>query len=242
MEIDNKKKERLRPTRHDILATFGFLLALVALAFSVWRGVDYFHTRPAKVDYSKYTVKGIDISSHNGKVDFDSVRAAGYTFVWIKASEGESFRDASFLRNHAAARKAGMLTGAYHYFRYDCDGVLQAMNLVQSLDSVSPDLGVAVDVEDEGNATGIPAENVRARLAAMLDYLSLKGYKVTLYSNKQGYYQYLQEDFADYPLWICSFSDYEPIDDGTQWAFWQHSHSGRVPGVSTRVDLNLARQ
>lgn len=229
------------PSRHDILASIAFLLILALLIFAGWCVVRVYSTAPARVDFSRYPVRGIDISAHNGEIDFAQVRAAGYEFVWIKASEGETFRDSKFASNFDAARAASLRTGAYHYFRFDCDGVMQAMNLCQALDGRVPDMGVAVDVEEEGNATGIPTPVIRARLAAMLDYLNLRGYPITLYSNKDGYYEYLQDEFSDYPLWICSFTDDTPIDDAPQWSCWQYSHSGRVPGISGKVDENVSR-
>lgn len=228
------------PSRHDILVSIGFLLIVGLLVFSgLW--VFFYRTRPAKVDFSRYPVKGIDISAHNGTVDFRKVKDAGYGFVWIKAGEGETFRDTRFAANYDAACAAGLDVGAYHYFRFDCDGLLQAINLCQTLDGREPSLGVAIDVEEDGNATGVPTPVIVSRLAAMLDYLNMRGYPITLYSNKDGYYEYLQDEFSDYPLWICSFTDFVPIDDAPQWSCWQYSHSGTVPGVEGKVDENVMR-
>lgn len=229
------------PFIRDVWAALGFLLSIAVLAFATWMVVKVYRNTPAEVDFDRYPVKGIDVSAHNGPIDFKQVKSAGYDFVWIKASEGETFRDTLFTRNFDAAGAAGMRTGAYHYFRFDCDGMRQAMNLVQSLEGRIPDLGVAIDIEDEGNVSGIPARSISARLSAMLDYLNLRGYPITLYSNKDGYYSYLQEEFSDYPLWICSFTDGSPIDDAPQWTFWQYSHRGTVPGIRGRVDENVMR-
>ncbi len=228
------------PTRHDILVSVGFMLILGLLVFSgLW--VFCYRTRAAKVDFRRYPVKGIDISAHNGEVDFRRVREAGYSFVWIKAGEGETFRDARFANNYDAAVSAGLAVGAYHYFRFDCDGMLQAINLCQALDGRLPALGVAIDIEEEGNAAGVSTPVIISRLSAMLDYLNMRGFPITLYSNKDGYYEYLQDEFSDYPLWICSFTDSMPIEDAPQWSYWQYSHSGNVPGIEGKVDENVSR-
>lgn len=229
------------PSRHDILASLGFLITVVVLIFAGWCVVRVYRSKPARVDFNKYPVRGIDISAHNGRPDFSMVRNQGYSFVWLKASEGETFRDSLFADNYDAARAAGMRTGAYHYFRFDCDGMLQAMNLVQALDGRDPDMGIAIDVEEEGNASGVSTAEIKARLAVMLDYLNLRGYPITLYSNKDGYYEYLSEEFSDYPLWICSFTDDNPIEDAPQWTFWQFSHRSRIPGIKGNVDENVLR-
>jgi len=229
------------PSRNDILASLGFLLTVGLLIFAGWWVVRVYRTKPAHVDFSRYPLRGIDVSAHNGSVDFHKVARAGYDFVWIKASEGETFRDTLFTRNFDSATAAGLRVGAYHYFRFDCDGMLQAVNLCRSLQGRRPELGVAIDVEEEGNATGIPTPVIQARLAVMLDYLNLRGLPITLYTNKDGYYEYLADEFSDYPLWICSFTDDNPIDDAPQWIIWQYSHSGRVPGIKGKVDENVAR-
>ncbi len=229
------------PSRHDILASVAFLLITALLIFAGWWGVYYYRNMPARVDFNRYPVRGIDVSAHNGAIDFSEVKRSGYDFVWIKASEGETFRDTLFTRNFDAATAASLRTGAYHYFRFDCDGLLQALNLCRALDGRDPELGVAIDVEEQGNATGIPTPVIVSRLAAMLDYLNMRGFPITLYTNKDGYYEYIRDEFSDYPLWICSFTNDNPIDDAPQWTIWQFSHSGKVPGIRGNVDENVMR-
>lgn len=227
------------PSFHDILVSLGFALVLAALVYAgkwVW---DEYRNPRADVDFAKYPVRGIDVSAHNGDIDFKEVASDGVTFVWIKASEGETLRDSKFAANYEAAHNAGLLTGAYHFFRFDCDGVMQAMNLCEALGGEIPDLGVAIDVELQNNAEGVEDKTIVANLESMVDYLSMKGLPVTFYSNKEGYARFLKHRFSDYPLWICSFTDWEPMDDDTTWSFWQYSHKGKVRGVNGKVDENV---
>lgn len=60
-----------------------------------------------EIDRLAYPVAGVDLSAHNGIVDFDSLAAAGINFAYLKASEGISFRDPSFALNYAKGRRAG---------------------------------------------------------------------------------------------------------------------------------------
>lgn len=228
-----------RPSVHDILVSVCFLamLALLVLAGKwVW---DTYRNPRAKVDFEKYPVRGIDISVHNGDVDFAKVRRSGVSFVWIKASEGESHRDVRFADNFDKATAAGLLTGAYHFFRFDCDGVKQAVNLCEALDYRRPDLGVAIDVELQNNASGVADEVIIENLASMTDYLIMKGLPVTFYTNKEGYTRFIKDNFGDFPLWICSFTDWHPFEDNTSWTFWQYSHKGEVDGIKGDVDENV---
>lgn len=188
-----------KPTRHDIFAALGFLLIVGLLIFSGFWVVKVYRNQPARVDFNRYPVRGIDISAHNGPVDFRRVKNAGYKFVWIKASEGETFRDTLFTRNHDRAVAAGLSAGAYHYFRFDCDGLLQAINLVQALEGREPELGVAIDVEEERNATGIPTPQIVTQLATMLDYLNLRGYPITLTPTKTAIMNTSRRNFPTIP-------------------------------------------
>lgn len=227
-----------KPSRHDIFASLGFLLVLVTLVYAGWWAWNAYRNPTAKVDFARYPVKGIDVSAHNGEIDFDQVADSGVDFVWIKASEGETVRDSRFRENFDKANKAGLRVGAYHYFRFDCDGVMQAMNLCQALDDRFPDMGVAIDVEEESNAVGIDNESILDNIFTMIDYLQLRGYSIVLYSNKEGFLDYFHDRFAQYPIWLCSFTDFSPADD-IDWTFWQYSHTGKVPGIDGNVDLDV---
>jgi len=66
--------------------------------------------------WKQYPVRGVDVSHHNGRVDWPRIRAAGYVFAYLKATEGATFRDRTFLRNRTEATRAGLVTGAYHFF------------------------------------------------------------------------------------------------------------------------------
>ena len=157
-------------------------------------------------------------------------------FVWIKATEGATFRDKRFATNHLKAGEAGIMRGAYHFFRFDKDGVTQAINLLEAVGDRNLELGVAIDVETSGNPKGIDDELIKERIAAMVDYLNLRGLAPTLYCNKADYYRYMADALPGNSLWICSFSS-DPIS--AAWTFWQHNHKGAVKGVKGDVDLNV---
>ena len=224
------------PGKHDILIAVIFLVVAAALVYSGVALWNFRRSYKPDVDVSAYPVRGIDISAHNGEIDFAKVKESGVDFVFIKASEGTDFRDRNFMANIDSASAYGLPAGAYHFFRYDKDGMAQAVNLFNALDGRVPELGVVIDVEDAGNPhDGIP-DVVIANLSEMIDYLNLQGLPVTLYTNRDGYNQFLRRAFAGHRLWICSFND-NPID--AEWAFWQYKHNGRVDGIKGDVDLNV---
>lgn len=222
--------------KKDLMVSLDFLIVALLLIFAGWWAYNEFMTTPPYVDTSKHPVKGIDVSAHNGIIDFRAVASDGISFVFIKASEGGDFRDEKFAANYLGAKRAGLKTGVYHFFRFDRDGVEQAINLLGALEGRKPELGLVIDVETHGNPEGIPPSVVADRLGAMVDYLNMLGYRVSFYTNRDGYYDYIADNFPTYPLWICAFTE-TPIN--AEWQYWQYNHHGRVKGIEGDVDLNV---
>lgn len=186
-------------------------------------------------DTALYPVRGIDISSHNGDIDFGAVKKDGYRFAIIKATEGTNFKDKKFIDNIRHAKEAGLEVGAYHFFRFDTDGRMQAINLMHSIRNRQLDMPVAIDIEEWGNPDGNETSRIIANLREMIDFLEYSGQKIMLYTNKDGYNRFIKGNFDNYPLWICSLSGPEPE---MEWKIWQYSHSGRVNGIDGKVDTN----
>ena len=225
---------RHRPLK-DIAVAIVFLGVICLLIFSaLWAYRQYIST-PPYVDEEKYPVRGIDVSRHNGDIDFKKVAQSGIDFVFIKASEGISHRDTLFSRNLREAERAGLKTGAYHFFRFDRDGVSQAINFLGAVGHRHTDMGLVIDVEQAGNPSGIPKEEIKKQLTSMVEYMNLLGYRIMIYTNNDGYYDYIADTLPGFPLWICRFQE-NPIH--AEWTFWQYDHHGRVDGVTGDVDLN----
>lgn len=226
----------LRRKRTDLAVSLLFLAMAVFLVAAMWDSLVWFKTSPPYVDRQRYPVMGIDISSHNGEPDLTAARADGAEFVFIKASEGEDFQDPGFKANYKKALGAGMKVGAYHFFRFDKPGIEQAKNLLRTVGIRRLDLGLAIDVEEAGNAKGVPDDSIVENLSRMAEYLHLRGCRVVFYSNKEGYFDFLEKAVPGCPLWICSFNR-TPIE--REWTFWQFNHHGKLKGMEGDVDLNV---
>ena len=235
-EPKSMKNPFVNVSSKDLKVSVWFLLTAVALVVSAVAAWQHFLKTPPYVDPVRYPVKGIDVSSHNGMMNLDAAADDGIRFIFIKASEGADFHDENFRINYQKARHAGMKIGAYHFFRFDRDGVDQARNLISAIRGRHLDLGVAIDVETSGNPTGIDSTLIADRLTRMADFLNLNGYKVTVYSNTAGYFSYIRESLPGTDLWICSFS---PTPINTEWTFWQYNHRGKVKGINGDEDMNV---
>lgn len=189
------------------------------------------------VDAATFPVRGVDISAHNGHVDFERLRDAGVDFVYIKATEGATWRDSLYEHNYRAAIDAGLTVGVYHFFRFNVEGWRQSVNILRATRNRRIDLPIAIDVEEWGNPGEYAAEDIISNLRSMVELLRQGGREVIIYTNKNGYYRYIRGHFDDVALWICSFTN-PPIRERKRWTLWQHSHIGAIDGIRGNADFN----
>lgn len=217
-------------------------LALLALAALAAPAAWWLLRPPAPAvnpPRSLYPVRGADLSAHNGDIDFQALASAdSLQFVVLKATEGADFRDTRFRANHAAALQAGLAVGAYHFFRFDSPGYLQALNLLHAVRGRTLHLPLVIDVEEWANPTDRATSTIISELRTMVDVLEAQGYRVMLYSNQAGASRFLRPYFPLNHRWIASLAA-EPAD--TTWVLWQYTHRGRLTGASGDVDLNVYR-
>lgn len=230
-----KSLRRLWRKRNDLLVSFVFVIVAAGLCWSVYEAFRYFKESPPYVSPDRYPVRGIDISSHNGDINLYEAAKDGVEFAFIKASEGESFKDPNFRRNYYKASNAGIMTGAYHFFRFDKGGREQAMNFLEAIGNVKLDIGIAIDIETTGNAPAKDREAILQNIMEMAEFLNMKGYRPIVYSNQEGLEDFIIPALPGSPLWICSFNEI-PING--EWLFWQFNHHGKVRGIKGDVDLN----
>lgn len=199
------------------------------------------------------TVPGIDVSYWNAGIDWPKVRATGQRFVFVKATEGTYYKDTTFNANWSGAKSAGLLRGAYHFFRANQDPKKQADYFIAYIRSTKDDgeLPPALDLE---TADGQKKDKIIAAAKVWLDRVEAAfGKRPIIYSAQY----FLQDNFSeagggppswtkDYPLWLAQYpNNYmegssPPLPRGWfNWTFWQYSEKGKVNGVNADTDLNL---
>lgn len=189
---------------------------------------------------NSYSVFGIDVSNHQGDIDWVKVAQNKKTrFAFIKATEGKDYQDKYFITNWHAASKAGLIKGAYHYFKITSSGEEQAENFIKNVPYEKGCLPPVVDIEENG----LSKVAFRKELG---DYLTSveKTYhqKPILYVVYPLYDEYIKGEFEQYPIWIRDVFLPPKLSDNREWMFWQYSERGRVDGIRTDVDLNLFRK
>lgn len=188
--------------------------------------------------------KGIDVSVHQGTVDFAKVKQAGFSFVWIKATEGQGFVDAKFHDNVRAARRARMIPGGYHFLRpkRGRTGAQEVRDFIAALNTAGlgkGDLRPVLDVE----STVLGASDTHAYVRSALKEMRRHGHRPVFYTFPTFLSAQWPDDFNELAdLWIAHFNVATPTLPAPWDSFVAHQHSstGRVPGVSGNVDLNRA--
>ncbi|MBW8850404.1 MAG: hypothetical protein JF600_06460 [Xanthomonadales bacterium] len=228
-------RRRRRPSWPARLAATAVVLALVAavLAFSGWRWFREYRPDPAR-----YPLRGIDVSHHQGRIDWPRVAADDVAFAYLKATEGGDYRDDAFARNWDAARAAGLAVGAYHFFTFCRPGAEQADNVLATVPAAADALPLVVDLEFGGNCGRVPAPaDLRGELDAFLARVEpAQSRRVVFYVTAE----FLDAYGAALPpraLWRRSLlREPEPL---ARWVLWQYHNRGRVDGIDGPVDLDV---
>lgn len=183
--------------------------------------------------------EGIDLSHHNGSIDWPRLSTSGKSFVYLKATEGRGHVDRNFQENWREALRHGWQTGAYHFYLLCQDGPAQAANFIRQVEVRAGSLPPAVDLEHAHNCAprGSRAETLEELRAFLAELEAEYGAAVVIYTTPAFHAEWLEgEGFERHPLWVRSLAG--PPD--LPYAIWQYSMQGRLPGVSGPVDLNRA--
>jgi MYXO-CTERM domain-containing protein len=186
------------------------------------------------------TVAGIDVSKWQGAIDWPAVADAGIQFAFIRTTHGVGTIDEYFDDNWRQAREVGIVRGPYQYLAADQDPIAQADLMLSMIGQLEPgDLPPVLDVEDP-NGIPAPATYV-ANVRAWMDHVEAAlGVRPIIYTGKYYWQDHLASSnaFVDYPLWLAQYRDGCPDTPTpyTRWAFWQHTSTGHVTGISGNVD------
>lgn len=222
--------------------------------------VDIFLVADSSVVSTKHEL-GIDVSNHNGDtINWQHVRSADISFAYVKATEGVTFQDSLFATNWQVIQKAGILRGAYHFFRPLKSPEAQANNFLDVVKNVLEisDLPPALDLEHFPDQVKVEWKDIEVneRIERVRQWLNKveqeTGHKPIIYTSPSFWQEFMDntEVFTNYPLWIANYVN-PPNDPGNKkpsipannwggkgFTFWQHTEAGTVAGVSGKVDRN----
>jgi lysozyme len=182
---------------------------------------------------------GVDVSNHQGAIDWSAVAGDGISAAYIKATEGETFVDGRFADNWAGAGAAGVRRGAYHFFSLCSHGAAQAAAFLRVVPRDPDALPPALDLEWGACQNRPDAVTVQREVTDFVEAVEREvGKPVVLYA--------MPSFTATYPLpgqlvrdgWVRRLFVRPEQPD---WSVWQVSSRARVGGIGEPVDLNVWR-
>ena len=184
-------------------------------------------------------VLGLDISRHQGAINWSQLRSQNLKFVFIKATEGGDYRDPLFLRNWHQAKRHGLLVGAYHFFTFCRSAEAQAKNFIRTVPKQAGTLAPVVDIEFIGNCTKRPKQDrFDKELTTFIQRVETHyQIPVIIYTGNQLFSHYRLSRFNRRIFWL---RNYETAPKATvNWKFWQYTNKAKIRGIKTRVDINI---
>lgn len=190
---------------------------------------------------------GIDISRHNGKIDWNAVKSSGVDYVIIRcgyrgSSSGALITDQNFQSNIKGATAAGLKVGIYVFS--------QAVNEVEAVKEASLAVSLAkgykltypifIDTESSGGrADKIDVATRTAVVNAFCQTVQSAGYQAGIYASKSWFETKLSMgSVGNYRIWLAQYAA-APTYSG-RYDMWQYSSKGTISGINGKVDLNLS--
>ncbi|MEZ5996063.1 MAG: GH25 family lysozyme [Hyphomonadaceae bacterium] len=220
--------------RSAVLGAFAFgalpaVSALAAIASGRW------------TPWAERYAQGVDVSWHQGAIDWRALAADNISFAYIKATEGADHVDPRFTANWQAAGAAGLYRGAYHFFTLCQPGARQAANFIANVPREAGALPAALDMEHMGPCREGPTMNdVESEARAFLDQVQAHyGARPVIYTTSEFHNAHLTALRGE-RFWIRSIG-VRPRFRANDWIIWQHHNRGHKRGVAGPVDLDAFR-
>ena len=194
--------------------------------------------------------KGIDVSKHQGEIDWTKVAADGVEFAFIRVGNrgygtGAIVEDAQFEANIKGALSNGIQVGVYFFSQAinEEEPMDEAQFVLEKIAPYKIQCPVVIDVEkvsdSEARMNQISLEQRTSNTLVFLETVEAAGYEVMLYHNMEmGTLMLDMEQFEDYSKWFAYYNKeiYYPY----VFDVWQYSDKGKVDGITGDVDLNIS--
>jgi lysozyme len=224
---------------------FGYYLGLGKIRYYIHKIEYRFYPEkfPNKSRNTNFEIYGIDVSHHNGRIDWAMVREKGrinknpITFAFIKATEGKTLKDKNYKANFRGAKKANIICGAYHFYRPHLSSIDQFNNFKSVVNLSKGDLPPVLDVEIRGSLSLSQYTKGIINLLTLME--NHYGVKPILYTNPTLYMALSRnEKINEYPLWLAAYTKSSASRHSDRYLILQYTEDGKVSGIKSTVDLN----
>ena len=197
-------------------------------------------------------LQGVDVSVYQGKIDWQAVADAGVDFAIIRVgyrgySQGAIQPDTNFQKNMEGALKAGLDVGVYFFSQATTvrEAEEEADYVLEAIRNYPVTYPVVFDWEfidgQQARTDEIDGERMTECAKTFCELVRAGGYTPMVYFNQeQGYLYYQLDQLDEFSFWLAEYD--EKPDFFYNFAMWQYTHTGTVPGIPGNVDLNLTFQ
>lgn len=218
--------------------------------------IGYLDGRKLSYNDDDYTsLRGIDVSYHQGEIDWEKVKKSGIDFAFLRigyrgyGKSGKIVEDEQFAANLKGAKKAGVKVGVYFFSQAVTvkEAEEEADFVLKKLGDTKLDLPVVFDPENVGGVDartdGVSGQQFTKNTLAFCSAVKKDGYEPAVYSNmvwEANRFDMAKIADAEIPVW---YADYEPLPQTPYKYFcWQYSSTGSVDGIDGDVDLDILMQ
>lgn len=199
---------------------------------------------------------GIDVSYHNGNIDWESVAADGVEYAFLRAGyrgygNGSLQQDSKFTTYAADAAQAGIPIGVYYFTEAtnEAEAIEEAQDCIRMIqeNNINVTLPIALDYEYQKNAAGelvspkagLSKEAATANCIAFCDTIAEAGYTPIIYANMSDLKTLIDGAALseNYGIWLAHYTTATSYSSNYQ--IWQYTSSGKVDGISGKVDCNF---
>ena len=213
---------------------------------NAWGKVDGYFVNDKGEKIEGAVAKGIDVSEHNGVIDWNQVKASGIDYAIIRCGYGDNYSsqdDKRWKYNVSECVRLNIPFGVYiySYAMSVADARSEAEHVLRLIRGYNLSYPVFLDMENEGgsyNQGGLPAKTLGDIAETFCNTISAAGYEVGIYANLNWFTRKLTDSrFSNWKKWVAQ---YNSVCDYTgDYIMWQCTSSGKVPGIYGNVDLNF---
>jgi lysozyme len=246
-----KTKRTIRRKKQSGVGPYIFVFCLIALLFGAYKFAPIYFQRTTEEAAPIHQVTipagfpsfGIDISHHQGDIDWDHLLVNNrydtlIKFVYCKATEGTNHIDRNWQKNRAKLKKLRIAHGAYHFFSPNQPVMEQANHFLNQWQKTDEDLPPVLDVETAGTST---ASLITAMKIWLQQVERKTGMRPIIYTSLHFFETKFKQDFAAYKFWIAAYSRKPVALEDSRVIHWQYSETGKLPGINELVDFNVSK-
>ena len=193
------------------------------------------------------TAQGIDVSEHQGRIDWNAVKASGIDFAILRVGFGAPSWggrvDYQFNRNISECERLGIPYGVYIYsYAFDNQQAAdEASMVINCLSGHNPRLPVYYDLEDNSIIANGRQTGIASRAQVFCNRISAAGYEPGIYANLNWFNNILTDSVLKRRSWDHCIAQYNSKCDYIgNYSIWQYKSNGKVPGINGNVDMNYA--